>query len=255
MLLASAWTCSNTKDQRASVPLVTARTAGSHAWGGEVKSKREKEQFELLLPKIHESWPESSSHLPAPVPEPIFPNPAWTLCISYHMLCHPDHRPWNKYHFFHISRLTPYIKHHIFVWKKVEEKQGAWVRKQKTEAAWPYVGSTLRARGWEENVPRQLVGNDREKCRAVFWCFKVRPGLTVKPASGWPLQGLLTSADGGAEEAAAAVPRLRKGMVPRCSPAPCCSLSERLWLWQPKHFQLSSVKKPRPNARRDHFYT
>lgn len=36
--------------QRASVPSVTARIRGRHAWGG-VKRKREKEQFKLFLPK------------------------------------------------------------------------------------------------------------------------------------------------------------------------------------------------------------
>lgn len=127
-------------------------------------------------------------------------------------------------------------------------REGAWGRRQKTEAAWPCLWCTMRSRGWEENVPRQLVGNDRGRYRAVFCFFKVRPGFTAKSASGWPRQTLLTSAEGGAEEETVVVPRIRKGMVPWCSPAPLCLLREMLWLWQLKHFLLSSVKKKPPKT-------
>lgn len=72
-----------------------------------------------------------------------------------------------------------------------------------------------------ENVPKQLVGNDREKYWTLFCFFKVKAGLILKSASGLPQQSLLISAEGGVEEAAMVAPTLWKRMVLWCSPTAC----------------------------------
>lgn len=87
----------------------------------------------------------------------------------------------------------------------------------------------------------------QRKVSAVLWLFKIRAELRGKPATGWPWQPLLTSSECGTEEMTVVVPRLRKGMVSCCSPAPCwgkCPGSDST-----AFFALSKITQPNPKSQ------
>lgn len=159
----------------------------------------------------------------------------------------PKPQPLIQIHLFHISRLITYITYCLSQQKKGDRKPSAWVRRQKTEAAWSCLWCTMSARRWGEKVPRQIPREWWRKVSAVLCLFKIRPGLRGKPATGWPWQPPLTSSESGTEDMTVVVPWLRKGMVSRCSPAPCwgkCPGSD-----SPAFFALSKITQPNPKSQ------
>lgn len=209
--------------------------------------------------------PQSSSHIPMPLPGLIFPNPPWTQCISHHMLYHPDHSHWNKSHLFHISRLITYPLFRKYLKSRRKVKRLGEKAENRSSLAMPLMHHVCkRVRGI---VPKQLEWNDRERNRAAFGFFQVRPGLTVKSACGWPGQSLLTSTEGGAEEDICSQTKERNGpMMLPCSlllaQGNALALTDQAFSAQLCYKQTNKPpKNPAPNpqpkqqAKQEHFGT